>query len=142
KQETLQGETDMHTDLKEKMTYRDYLGMNTLLSSQHLLSDHHDEILFVKVHHVSESWMKQIIHDFDVEIIDVEADNETESRKKLARVCQVQKQLKHVWDVLATLTPSEYIKFRDKLGQASGFQSYQNRMIEFMLGYKTTYIMR
>src|SRR5699024_10013937 len=57
-------------------------------------------------------------------------------------VCQVQKQLKQGWEVLSTLTPSEYIKFRDKLGQASGFQSYQSRRIEFMLGYKTTYIMR
>lgn len=142
KHETFQGETDIHTDFKEKMTYSDYLGLDTLLSSQHLLSDHHDEMLFVTVHHVSEIWMKLIIHELDAAIIDVQADNLSASLKKLARVCQVQKQLKHVWDVLATLTPSEYIKFRDKLGQASGFQSYQNRMIEFMLGYKTTYIMK
>src|SRR5699024_5076467 len=142
KHETFQGETDIHTDFKEKMTYNDFLGHDTLISSQHLLSDHHDEMLFVTVHHESEMWMKLIIHELDASIIEVHADNLSASLKKLARVCQVQKQLKQVWDVLATLTPSEYIKLRDKLGQASGFQSYQNRMIEFMLGYKTTYIMK
>src|SRR5699024_10838097 len=87
--ETFQGETHIHTDFKEKITYSDYLELDTLLSSQHLLSDHHDEMLFVTVHHVSEIWMKLIIHELDASIIDVQADNLSASLKKLARVCQV-----------------------------------------------------
>src|SRR5699024_8678792 len=85
KHETFQGETDIHTDFKEKMTYSDYLRLDTLLSSQHLLSDHHDEMLFVTVHHVSEIWMKLIIHELDAAIIDVQADNLSASLKKLGR---------------------------------------------------------
>lgn len=141
-QQPFQGEADIHTDFKEKMTYSDYLGLDSLLTSQHLLSGHHDEMLFITVHHVSEIWMKLIIHELDAAVQDIQGDNLSASFKKLARVSQVQKQLKHVWDVLSTLTPSEYIEFRDKLGQASGFQSYQNRLIEFMLGYKTAYILK
>lgn len=141
-QQPFQGEGDIHTDFKEKMTYSDYLGLDSLLTSQHLLSGHHDEMLFITVHHVSEIWMKLIIHELDAAVQDIQGDNLSASFKKLARVSQVQKQLKHVWDVLSTLTPSEYIEFRDKLGQASGFQSYQNRLIEFMLGYKTAYILK
>lgn len=135
-------EKSIHTDFKEKMTYSDYLGLDTLLSSQHPLSDHHDETLFIIVHHVSELWMKLILHELHAAIGDIQSDNLSSSFKKLARVSQVQDQLKRVWDVLATLTPSEYVQFRDKLGNASGFQSYQNRLIEFSLGYKTEYIVK
>src|SRR5699024_7301802 len=91
KHETFQGETDIHTDFKEKMTYSDYLGLDTLLSSQHLLSDHHDEMLFVTVHHVSEIWMKLIIHELDAVIIDVQADNLASSLNQLNKVYLVQK---------------------------------------------------
>lgn len=135
-------EKTIHTDFKEKMTYSDYLGLDTLLSSQHRLSDHHDEMLFIIVHHVSELWMKLILHEVDSAIVDIQTDNLSSSFKKLARVSRVQSQLKDVWDVLATLTPSEYIEFRDSLGQASGFQSYQNRLIEFALGYKTKHVLK
>src|SRR5699024_11558040 len=86
KHETFQGETDIHTDFKEKITYSDYLGLDTLLSSQHLLSDHHDEMLFVTVHHVSEIWMKLIIHELDAAIIHLQAHNLSPSLKKLSRV--------------------------------------------------------
>lgn len=135
------GEQHIHTDFKEKMTYSDYLGLDTLLASQQPLSNHHDEHLFIIVHHVSELWMNLILHEVHAAIHDIQSDNLSASFKKLARVSQVQDQLKRVWDVLSTLTPSEYIEFRDKLGQASGFQSYQNRLIEFALGYKTSYIL-
>lgn len=131
----------LHTDFKEKMTYSDYLGLDTLLASQLPLSDHHDEMLFVVVHHVSELWMKLVLHEVYGAIRDVQSDDLSASFKKLARVANIQDQLKQVWDVLATLTPSEYIEFRDKLGNASGFQSYQNRLIEFAFGYKTEYIL-
>ena len=134
-------EQNIHTDFKESMTYSDYLGLDTLLSSQHPLSDHHDEMLFITVHHVSELWMKLILHEVEAAIDDIQSDNLSSSFKKLARVSQVQEQLKRVWDVLATLTPSEYIEFRDKLGNASGFQSYQNRLFEFALGYKTPHVL-
>lgn len=140
--QAFQNEQHIHTDFTEKMTYSEYLGLDTLLTSQHPLSDHHDEHLFIIVHHVSELWMKLILHEIHAAIEDIQADNLSASFKKLARVSQVQDQLKRVWDVLSTLTPSEYIEFRDQLGQASGFQSYQNRLIEFALGYKTTYILK
>lgn len=135
-------EKDIHTDFKEKMTYSDYLGLDTLLSSQHRLSDHHDEMLFIVVHHVSELWMKLILHEVDSAIHNIQSGNLSASFKKLARVSQVQSQLVRVWDVLSTLTPSEYIEFRDQLGNASGFQSYQNRLFEFALGYKTTHVLK
>jgi tryptophan 2,3-dioxygenase len=136
-----QNEENIHTDFKEKMTYSDYLGLDTLLTSQHLLSDHHDEMLFITVHHVSEIWMKLILHEVRAAIQDIQSDNLPASFKKLARVSQIQEQLKRVWDVLSTLTPSEYVAFRDKLGNASGFQSYQNRLFEFALGYKTAHVL-
>src|SRR5699024_803985 len=87
-------------------------------------------------------WINLILHEIQAAIKNIQAGNLSISFKKLARVSQVQKQLKNVWDVLATLTPSEYIEFRNKLGNASGFQSYQNRLFEFALGYKTNYILK
>ncbi|MDM8100760.1 tryptophan 2,3-dioxygenase [Oceanobacillus oncorhynchi] len=140
--QAFENEKSIQTDFKEKMTYSDYLSLDTLLSSQHRLSGHHDEMLFIIVHHVSELWMKQILHEIHSAIDDIQADNLRSSFKKLARVSQIQEQLKSVWDVLSTLTPSEYIEFRDKLGSASGFQSYQNRLVEFALGYKTEYVLK
>ncbi|WP_152656588.1 tryptophan 2,3-dioxygenase [Oceanobacillus sp. CFH 90083] len=137
-----ENEKSLHTDFKAKMTYSDYLGLNTLLSSQQPLSKHHDEKLFIVVHHVSELWMNLILHEIYSAIEDIQADNLRSSFKKLARVAQIQEQLKNVWDVLSTMTPSEYMEFRDKLGNASGFQSYQNRLIEFALGYKTEYVLK
>lgn len=140
--QAFENEKSIQTDFKEKMTYSDYLSLDTLLSSQHRLSDHHDEMLFIIVHHVSELWMKQILHEIYSATRDIQTDNLKSSFKKLARVSQIQEQLKSVWDVLSTLTPSEYIEFRDKLGNASGFQSYQNRLVEFSLGYKTEYVLK
>lgn len=140
--QAFENEQNIYTDFKENMTYSDYLSLDTLLSSQNPLSEHHDEMLFIVVHHVSELWMKLILHEVNAAIEAIQADHLSASFKKLARVSQIQNQLKNVWDVLATLTPSEYIEFRDKLGKASGFQSYQNRLIEFSLGYKTEYILK
>src|SRR5690625_831588 len=142
KQDAFKDEKKIHTDFKDKMTYSDYLGLDTLLTSQHPLSDHHDESLFIAVHQVSEIWMKLILHELDAAISDIQSDHLSSSFKKLARVSQIQGQLKSVWDVLATLTPSEYVEFRDQLGNASGFQSYQNRRIEFALGYKTEHVLK
>lgn len=142
KHDVFKDEEKIHTDFKDKMTYSDYLGLDTLLASQNPLSDHHDEVLFITVHQVSEIWMTLILHEVDSAISDIQSDHLSSSFKKLARVSQIQDQLKNVWDVLATLTPSEYVEFRDQLGNASGFQSYQNRLIEFALGYKTEHVLK
>ncbi|MGY0692574.1 tryptophan 2,3-dioxygenase [Virgibacillus sp. FSP13] len=139
---TFKSEKNIHTDFQEKMTYGDYLQLDTLLSSQKRLSDHHDEMLFIIIHHVSELWLKLIIHETKAAIQMIEQDDLQASFKMLSRVSKVQTQIIQAWDVLSTLTPAEYMEFRDSLGNASGFQSYQYRLVEFVLGYKTPYIMK
>ncbi|TVP85612.1 MAG: tryptophan 2,3-dioxygenase [Alkalicoccus sp.] len=135
-------EKGIHTDFKNDMTYGEYLHLDKLLSSQERLSGHHDEMLFIIIHQVSELWMKLVIHETDAAIAAIQADDLPASFKKLARVTRIQEQIIQGWDVLSTLTPAEYIEFRDALGQASGFQSYQYRKIEFALGYKTSHILK
>ncbi len=136
------GNESVHTDFINNMTYGDYLHLDTLLSSQKRLSGHHDEMLFIIIHQVSELWMKLILHELRTSIASIEAGELSPAFKMLSRVSKIQSQIIHAWDVLSTLTPSEYIQFRDDLGQASGFQSYQYRMIEFALGYKTPHVMK
>lgn len=140
--DSLKKETGIHTDFKDDMTYTDYLHLNTVLSSQHRLSDHHDEMLFIIIHHVSELWMKLIIHELTTAIERIGDGDLQPAFKMLARVSRIQEQIIHAWDVLSTMTPAEYLEFRDKLGKASGFQSYQYRLIEFALGYKSTHILK
>lgn len=132
----------IYTDFKERMTYGEYLHLDQVLASQERLSDHHDEMLFIVIHQVSELWMKLILHEMNGAIEAIEGDELPEAFKMLARVSRTQTQLIQSWDVLATLTPAEYMEFRDQLGQASGFQSYQNRQIEFALGYKQSHILK
>jgi tryptophan 2,3-dioxygenase len=136
------GNESVHTDFINNMTYGDYLHLDTLLSSQKRLSGHHDEMLFIIIHQVSELWMKLILHELKTSIASIEAGELSPAFKMLSRVSKIQSQIIHAWDVLSTLTPSEYIQFRDDLGQASGFQSYQYRMIEFALGYKTPHVLK
>lgn len=140
--DTLRSEQGIHTDFKEKMTYGDYLQLDSLLSSQSCLSNHHDEILFIIIHQVSELWLKLIIHEIQASIIAIQEGKLQASFKMLARVSKTQSQIIQAWDVLSTLTPAEYMEFREKLGNASGFQSYQYRLVEFVLGYKTPYILK
>ncbi|GGK07567.1 tryptophan 2,3-dioxygenase [Lentibacillus kapialis] len=135
-------EQGIHTDFMEKMTYGDYLELDTLLNSQKRLSCHHDEMLFIIIHQVSELWLKLIIHETKGAIEAIDQDNLRASFKMLARVSKIQSQIINGWDVLATLTPAEFLEFRDKLGNASGFQSYQYRLVEFVLGYKTPHILK
>ena len=129
-------ESGIETDLNGKMTYGGYLQLGTLLSAQRPLTGHHDEMLFIVQHHVSELWMKLLIHELKSAIGDLRRDDVDACLKVLARVKQVQRQLFEQWAVLETLTPAEYLEFRDMLGPSSGFQSLQYRMIEFMLGNK------
>lgn len=132
----------IHTDFKNNMTYGDYLQLDSLLSSQKRLSGHHDEMLFIIIHQVSELWMKLILHEMSTAIKAIEKGEMQAAFKMLARVSRIQTQIIQAWDVLSTLTPAEYMEFRDKLGKASGFQSYQYRLIEFALGYKSEHIIK
>ncbi|WP_342507352.1 tryptophan 2,3-dioxygenase [Sporosarcina sp. FSL K6-2383] len=135
-------EKGIHTDFRDNMTYSEYLNLDKLLSSQQRLSGHHDEMLFIVIHQVSELWMKLILHELGTAIELIEKDELPEAFKMLARVSRTQTQIIQAWDVLATLTPAEYMEFRGSLGRASGFQSYQNRLIEFAFGYKQSHILK
>jgi tryptophan 2,3-dioxygenase len=131
-------EAGVTRDLRGRRTYASYLDLDRLLGAQHPLSDpeHHDELLFIIQHQTSELWMRLIIHELDAVLRFLAADELGPCQKGLARVKQIQRQLFEQWGVLATLTPSEYVKFRGVLGDASGFQSLQYRIIEFQLGNK------
>jgi tryptophan 2,3-dioxygenase len=131
-------ESGVTRDLRDRRTYAGYLDLEKLLSAQHPLSEpeHHDELLFIIQHQTSELWMRLIIHELDAVLACLATDDLGPAQKGLARVKQIQRQLFEQWGVLATLTPSEYVKFRDVLGPASGFQSLQYRIIEFQLGNK------
>ncbi|MBA4541620.1 MULTISPECIES: tryptophan 2,3-dioxygenase [Thermoactinomyces] len=132
----------IHLDFREHMTYGDYLQLQSLLSSQKLLSGHHDEMLFVIIHQVSELWMKLILHELKAAIVNIQRGDLSSAFKMLARVSKIQSQIIQSWDVLSTLTPAEYMEFRHHLGRASGFQSYQYRLIEFSLGRKDQRILQ
>ena len=133
-----QVEEGVTRDLRGRLTYAGYLDLERLLAAQHPLSvpEHHDELLFIVQHQTSELWMKLIIHELDAVLGFLAAGELGPAQKGLARVKQIQRQLFEQWAVLATLTPSEYVKFRGVLGDASGFQSLQYRIIEFQLGNK------
>ncbi|WP_284037253.1 tryptophan 2,3-dioxygenase [Neobacillus sp. 114] len=127
---------EIKTDFQKEMSYGDYLQLDNILSSQRLLSDHHDEMLFIIIHQTSELWMKLILHEVNAAIQCILRNDLEPSFKMLSRVSKIQQQLIQSWNVLTTLTPADYMQFRHKLGRSSGFQSYQNRLIEFALGQK------
>lgn len=133
---------NVKTDFLKDMTYSEYLSLDSVLFAQNTITEEHDESLFIIIHQVQELWMKLIIHELNSAIEDIKKDDFRVAFKKLARVANIHKQMIGAWDVLATMTPSDYLKFRDSLGNASGFQSYQNRMMEFSLGYKTTHALK
>jgi tryptophan 2,3-dioxygenase len=118
------------------VTYADYLKLDQLLSAQQPLSDLHDEMLFIVIHQTKELWMKEMLHELRLAIALVEADRFAEGYKAMARISRIQAVMTLSWDVLSTLTPVDYLKFRHVLGTASGFQSLQFREIEFRLGLK------
>ena len=118
------------------LNYGSYLHLDELLGAQQPLSDHHDEMLFIIVHHTTELWMKLVIHEIRSAMALIAADDLGPALKRLARVKHVQRQMTDQWSVLATLTPTEYSQFRHRLGKSSGFQSAQYRTLEFLLGNK------
>lgn len=129
-------ESGIVTDLKDRLTYSGYLCLDALLAQQKPLSMHHDEMMFIVQHQVSELWIKLIIHELDAAVHFIREDKLGPCFKILARMKQIQLQLYEMWAVLETLTPSEYLQFREKLGASSGFQSLQYRQLEFILGNK------
>ncbi len=137
-------EQGITTDLRERLSYAGYLQLDTLLSAQLPLSDppQHDEMLFIIQHQTSELWMKLVIHELRAAIAHLRRDDLEPCQKIFARVKQIQRQLTEQWSVLETLTPSDYLRFRHVLGPASGFQSVQYRMIEFLLGNKNAGMIR
>ncbi len=126
----------IHWDLGSSLSYGEYLHLEQLLDAQKPLSFEHDEMLFIIVHQTSELWMRLMLHELRGALECVRRDNLDPSFKMLARISRVQTQLIATWEVLATLTPSEYSSFRNALGRSSGFQSVQYRLLEFLLGNK------
>ena len=129
-------------DFARDMTYGDYLHLDALLGAQHPLSPEHNEMLFIIQHQTSELWMKLMLHELSGAIANVAADRLPPAFKMLARVSKIMEQLVHAWDVLATMTPPEYSALRPYLARSSGFQSYQYRQIEFLLGNKNAAMLK
>ncbi|SSW68068.1 tryptophan 2,3-dioxygenase [Achromobacter agilis] len=129
-------------DFTRDMTYGDYLHLDALLGAQHPLSPEHNEMLFIIQHQTSELWMKLMLHELRGAIDNVAADRLQPAFKMLARVSKIMEQLVHAWDVLATMTPPEYSALRPYLARSSGFQSYQYRQIEFLLGNKNAAMLK
>jgi tryptophan 2,3-dioxygenase len=136
------GNSDATMSFRDGMSYSDYLGLDKILNAQQPLSTAHDEILFIIQHQTSELWMKLAIHELSVTCQLIAADNLQPAFKTLSRVSRILEQLNSAWDVLRTMTPSEYTQFRESLGKSSGFQSYQYRLIEFLSGNKNAAMMR
>lgn len=131
-------ESGIVRDFHTRLSYSEYLDLQTLLSAQNPVSrpEHHDELLFIVQHQTSELWLKLILHETLAARAALDADDIGTALKCVARVKHIQKTLTEQWSVLATLTPTEYSQFRGFLGNASGFQSYQYRAVEFVLGAK------
>ncbi len=130
------------TSFDSSMSYSDYLCLDQILSAQNPHSDAHDEMLFIIQHQTSELWMRLVVHELAAARHALDGDQFGPAFKMLARVARIFAQLNSAWDVLRTMTPSEYTRFREALGQSSGLQSWQYRMIEFMLGNRNPAMLR
>jgi len=129
-------ESGIHTDLQDRMSYDKYLSLDTVLNAQHTLSSQHDEMLFIIIHQASELWLKLAGHEVEAARRNVRDNDFRHAFKVIARVKLILNQLVHSWNILSTMTPVDYLTFREKLGPASGFQSYSYRRLEFLLGNK------
>ncbi|MGW6378216.1 tryptophan 2,3-dioxygenase [Rhodococcus sp. NPDC055112] len=132
------------TDFSARMSYGSYLDLGTLLSAQNPVSEprHHDEMLFIIAHQTTELWLKLVLHEIRAARAAFAEDSIGVALKCIARVKHIQKSMTEQWSILATLTPTEYAEFRGFLGSASGFQSYQYRAVEFILGNKNADLLR
>jgi tryptophan 2,3-dioxygenase len=118
------------------MDYGDYLQLRTLLGAQTRLTDEHDELLFIVIHQATELWLKLSIHEIRSAAKHIQADDLRSAFKTLSRVARIQSHMIQAWEILATMTPFDYANFRESLGASSGFQSFQYRQLEFLLGAK------
>ncbi len=140
--ERIVAEEGAQLDFSKDMSYSDYLHLDRLLTAQHPLSPNHNEMLFIVQHQTSELWMKLLLHELTAAVQCVARDELGAAFKMLARVSKIMEQLVHAWDVLATMTPPEYSAIRPYLSNSSGFQSWQYRCIEFMLGNKNAAMLK
>ena len=127
---------------KDDMSYSDYLGLDKVLQSQAPLSSAHDEMLFIIQHQTSELWMSLALHELNAAREHLTSDRLGEAFKMISRVARIFEQLNNAWDVLRTMTPSDYSMFRDDLGASSGFQSHQYRLIEFLVGNRNSAMLK
>jgi tryptophan 2,3-dioxygenase len=125
-----------------RMSYTDYLGLDAILTAQHPRSDAHDEMLFIVQHQTSELWMRLALHELGAARAALQDGNFRPAFKMLSRVARIFEQLNSAWDVLRTMTPSDYTRFRNALGQSSGFQSWQYRLIEYTVGNRNLAMLR
>jgi tryptophan 2,3-dioxygenase len=140
--EKIVAEEGAKLDFSNDMSYGDYLHLDEILNAQHPRSPAHDEMLFIVQHQTSELWMKLLLHELTAAIDCVARDELGTAFKMLARVSRIMEQLVHAWDVLATMTPPEYSAIRPYLSNSSGFQSWQYRCIEFLLGNKNAAMLK
>jgi tryptophan 2,3-dioxygenase len=140
--EAIVKEEGAQLDFSRDMSYGDYLQLDAVLNAQQPLSPDHNEMLFIVQHQTSELWMKLMLHELRAAVAAIATDQLAPAFKMLARVSKIMEQLVHAWDVLATMTPPEYSAIRPYLAQSSGFQSWQYRCIEFMLGNKNAAMLR
>lgn len=131
-----------HTDFRAALSYGQYLGLDELLAAQRPLTDSHDEMLFVLIHQVTELWMKLVVHELTAAMDLLAGGVIDPAMKMLARVARAQDQMTNSWEVLKTMTPADYLEFRGAFGPASGFQSHQYRLIEFLFGNRQAFMMR
>ncbi|MEM7522034.1 MAG: tryptophan 2,3-dioxygenase family protein [Pseudomonadota bacterium] len=129
-------------DFATDMSYGDYLGLEAILTAQHPLSDAHDEMLFIVQHQTSELWLRLAIHELEAARQVMQEGKLQPAFKMLTRVARIFEQLNSAWDVLRTMTPSEYTAFRPSLGNSSGFQSHQYRLVEYILGNRVGALMK
>lgn len=137
----LSGE-DVHWSPEGGLSYGAYLKLDHVLKAQSPLTAEHDEMMFIIIHQASELWLKLCLHELDAAIDCINRGEFGPASKMLSRIARIQEQLTQSWAILATMTPADYLKFRDRLGQSSGFQSYQYRMLEYRLGNKNAAMAR
>jgi tryptophan 2,3-dioxygenase len=129
-------------DFSKDMSYGDYLGLDQILNAQHPRSPNHNEMLFIIQHQTSELWIKLMLHELHAVRVQIRQGDLPPAFKMLSRVARIMDQLVHAWDVLATMTPSEYTAIRPYLGNSSGFQSHQYRELEYLLGNKNATLLQ
>lgn len=136
------GAEDAYDTFKDGFSYSSYLRIEQLLGAQAPLTAAHDESLFITIHHVQEVWMSLIIKELQGAMTKLSAGDFETAMKMLARVSRAQEQMSNAWEVLKTMTPADYLEFREAFGKASGFQSWQYRTIEFLLGNRQRYMLK